>query len=385
MFRVFHDIYVTGRPGTLTDYEIIRKDNSRKYIELSASLVHDEQGSAVGFHGIARDITDRKRAENVYRTVADKSFAGVYIIQDGAFKYINANAAAYAGYTAEELIGRKTMTIVHPDDRQQIRDDAKSMLRGMRTSPYEFRMITRTGGFRWIIETVTPISYEGRQAFLGSCMDITDRKRTEKALEESFKSLRKALGATIQAMAVAVESRDPYTAGHQRRVADLARSIATKMGLSKDQIEGIRMAGMIHDLGKISVPADILNRPAGLTRIEFDIIKMHAQAGYEILKDIEFPWPIARMVLEHHERLDGSGYPHGLKGDDILPESKILSVADVVEAMASHRPYRPSYGIEKALEEISGNRDILYDAAVADTCIYLFRKDNYAFDKPYFA
>ncbi len=174
-----------------------------------------------------------------------------------------------------------------------------------------------------------------------------------------------------------VEMRDPYTAGHQRRVADLARSIASEMGLSKDQIDGIRTAGLIHDIGKISVPAEILSRPEKLTNLAFELIKTHAQSGYDILKDIEFPWPIARIVHEHHERMDGSGYPNGLTGDEIFLESRILAVADVVEAIASHRPYRPALGIEKALEEISQNRDILYDPEVVDACLRLFEEKGF--------
>ncbi len=191
---------------------------------------------------------------------------------------------------------------------------------------------------------------------------------------ESIERMRKALGATVQAMAVTVETRDPYTAGHQRRVADLARSIATEMNLSADQIDGIRMAAAIHDLGKISVPAEILSKPTKLTSIEFSLIKTHAQSGYDILKDIDFPWPIARMVLEHHERMDGSGYPNGLIAEETLMESRILAVADVVEAMASHRPYRPGLGIDAALKEIEKNRGTLYDTGVADACLRLFRE-----------
>ena len=163
-----------------------------------------------------------------------------------------------------------------------------------------------------------------------SISDIADRKN-------SMDQLRKALGGTVQAIASVVDSKDPYTAGHQRRVADISRAIATEMGLSQDQIEGIRMAGIIHDIGKVSVPAEILSMPRKLTDLEFSLIKTHAQSGYEILKDIEFPWPIARMVLEHHERMNGSGYPNGLTGDKLLPESRILAVADVVEAMATGR------------------------------------------------
>jgi HD-GYP domain-containing protein (c-di-GMP phosphodiesterase class II) len=200
--------------------------------------------------------------------------------------------------------------------------------------------------------------------------DITERK-------ESADRMRKALGATVQAIAVTVETRDPYTAGHQRRVADLSRAIATEMNLPADQIDGIRMAAAIHDLGKISVPAEILSKPTKLTKLEFDLIKTHSQSGYDILKDIDFPWPIARIVLEHHERMNGSGYPNGLTGDNLLLESRILSVADVVESMASHRPYRPSLGIEAALEEIEKNRGTHYDNAVSDACLRLFRERGY--------
>jgi HD-GYP domain-containing protein (c-di-GMP phosphodiesterase class II) len=200
--------------------------------------------------------------------------------------------------------------------------------------------------------------------------EITDRKQT-------VERMRKALGATVQAIAVTVETRDPYTAGHQRRVADLARSIATEMNLPIDQIDGIRMVAIIHDLGKISVPAEILSKPTKLTALEFSLIKTHAQSGYDILKDIDFPWPVARTVLEHHERMNGSGYPNGLTGDNLLMESRILAVADVVESMGSHRPYRPSLGIEAALEEIEKNRGTLYDNAVADVCLRLFREKDY--------
>ena len=178
-------------------------------------------------------------------------------------------------------------------------------------------------------------------------------------------------------MVSAVEMRDPYTAGHQVRVADLARAIATEMGLDQNKIDGIRMAGSIHDIGKLSIPAEILSKPTKLTDIEFSLIKEHSRSGYEMLKDVESPWPLAEIVYQHHERMNGSGYPRNLKGDEILIEARIMAVADVVEAMASHRPYRPALGIEAALEEIEKNKGILYDNTVADACLRLFREKGY--------
>jgi len=207
--------------------------------------------------------------------------------------------------------------------------------------------------------------------------EIAERKQAEEQLHRTFDSLKKALGTTIQVMVSAVETRDPYTAGHQLRSADLARAIATEMGLPQEKIEAIRMAGPIHDIGKLSIPAEILSKPKKLSEIEFSLIKEHSRSGYEILKDVESPWPLAEIVYQHHERMDGSGYPRNLKGNEILMEARIMAVADVVEAMASHRPYRPSLGIDKALEEIERNRGTHYDNTVVDACLRLFREKGY--------
>ncbi len=198
--------------------------------------------------------------------------------------------------------------------------------------------------------------------------------------KKSLDKLQKAFGAIIQVLEKTVEIRDPYTAGHQRRVADLAGHIAEEMGLSADRIDGIRITGIIHDIGKIHIPAEILSKPKALTSIEFSLIKTHPQVGADILEAIEFPWPVEKIVLQHHERVDGSGYPHGLFKKDILLESRIIGVADVVEAMASHRPYRPALGIDKALKEISDNRSILYDKDVVDVCLKLFKEKKYQFE-----
>jgi HD-GYP domain-containing protein (c-di-GMP phosphodiesterase class II) len=207
--------------------------------------------------------------------------------------------------------------------------------------------------------------------------EIEKRTQAEEHLRDTLESLRKSMSAAIQVMVATVEARDPYTAGHQIRSADLARAIATEMGLPREKIEGLRMAGSIHDIGKISIPAEILSKPTKLSEIEFSLIKAHAQKGYEMLKGVESSWPLAEIVYQHHERMDGSGYPRHLKGDDICVEARILCVADVVEAMASHRPYRPGLGINAALTEIEQNSGIFYDATVADACLRLFREKGF--------
>lgn len=220
----------------------------------------------------------------------------------------------------------------------------------------------------------------GQQAVLSIARDVTQRRLTEDKLQKSVNRLKRAVEGTVQAMAVATEMRDPYTAGHQRRVSRLAAAIARRMNLPKGDVNGIRMAAAIHDLGKICIPAEILSKPGELNRYEISIIRTHPQVGYEILKEIDFPWPVAETVLQHHERIDRSGYPQGLSGDQIGLGARILAVADVVEAMSSHRPYRPALGIEEALAEIAEGRGRLYDARVADACLELFQEESFRLD-----
>jgi len=235
-------------------------------------------------------------------------------------------------------------------------------------------MRRKDGTTVWTEMKASLIRDENQQpvGILGVTRDITERKLAEVKLKQTLDSLNNAVGATIQVMVSAIEMRDPYTAGHQIRTADLARAIAKEMGLPQDKIDGIRMAGSIHDIGKLSIPSEILVKPTKLTNIEFSLIKEHSRSGYEMLKDVESPWPLAQIVYQHHERMNGSGYPRNLKGDEIIIEARIMAVADVVEAMASHRPYRPALGIDAALEEIKKNKGILYDDIVADSCLRLF-------------
>jgi len=208
----------------------------------------------------------------------------------------------------------------------------------------------------------------------------TYRKNLEQKVEERTAELQETLEGTIYALTKTVEYRDPYTGGHQQRVSDLASAIAKEMGFPEDKIMGIHMAGGLHDIGKIAIPVEILSKPGRLSKTEFELIKNHSQVGYDILNPIKFPWPVSQIVLQHHERMNGSGYPNGLSGKEILIEAKILGVADVVEAMASHRPYRPALGIDKALGEISINKGKLYDVEVANVCLKIFKDKKFEFD-----
>jgi putative nucleotidyltransferase with HDIG domain len=271
---------------------------------------------------------------------------------------------------------------VHPDDLWVFRQVAEKRL-ASRDREFlldaEHRIVRRDGEVRHVLARIR-VSRDatGRvTVYYGANQDITKRKEAAEKLESTLGNLRKAIGGTIQAIVQVVEMRDPYTAGHQRRVADLARSVATEMGLPPDVIEGIRIAAAIHDIGKVAVPAEILSKPGKLTQNELELIKDHSLTGFDILKHVEFPWPIAEIIYQHHERLDGSGYPRGLKGDDVLLEARIIALADVVEAMASHRPFRPARGIDAALDEIEEHRGTLYDPEGVDTCVKLFREKRY--------
>lgn len=198
-------------------------------------------------------------------------------------------------------------------------------------------------------------------------------------LQQTLAMVKKVFANTVGALASTLEKRDPYTAGHQQRVCDLGCAIAQELGLPAERVEVLRLAAFVHDIGKVGVPADILTKPGKLSEIEMSLIRVHCQVGHDILENVEFPWPIADMVLQHHERINGSGYPQGLRGPEILLEAKILAVADVVEAMCSHRPYRPALEMGAALEEISKNRNILYDEAVVDACLRLFNDKGFKF------
>jgi PAS domain S-box-containing protein/putative nucleotidyltransferase with HDIG domain len=382
MTRIFSGEKV---PQTV-EYTIKTKDGRTIWVILNHKLIY-EKGFPKGARAVVHNITERKLAEQAlrkseekYRFLVNNANDAIFVAQDGLIKFPNPKTVQILGYSEDELTGIPYMDLVHPDDQSllsEFRD--KGGRRKEPTTIYSIRVINRAGEEIWAQISSVPIIWEDRPATLNFVRDITVQKNAEEELRTSLDKLRKITGATIQAIAQTVEVRDPYTAGHQKRVADLARAIATRMGLSSDQVDGIRMAGVIHDIGKISVPAEILSKPGLLTPLEFSLIKTHAQIGYDILKDIDFPWDIATMVLQHHERLDGSGYPKGVTGERILLEARILTVADVVEAMASHRPYRPSLGLDKALEEIKDKKGRFYDSGAVDACLQLFIENEFSF------
>ncbi|KQC08163.1 MAG: hypothetical protein APR62_05345 [Smithella sp. SDB] len=362
------------------ELEFCAKDGSTLWLEFQFSLIWDDS-KPLSILCIGRDITERRQAEEklrleeqMFRTLTEQSSDIVVLIDnEGTITYENPAIEKALGVKPEERIGHSIFERIHPDDLM-IATNAVNISFGDINVPIqraEVRLQHKDGSWH-TFDAVGSILTHGTVITGGliNLHDITERKLAEERT-------RKALMATVEAFTTTVETRDPYTAGHQRRVADLARAIAEELNLPVNIVDGIRMAASIHDLGKISVPAEILIKPAKLTDIEFSLIKIHPKSGYDILKDIDFPWPVARIVLEHHERINGSGYPNGLVSEETLLESRIIAVADVVESMASHRPYRPALGIEAALEEIEKNRETLYDNAVVDACLRLFKERNY--------
>lgn len=321
-----------------------------------------------------KKLRDRERwLSTILRSIGD----GVVVTdQSDRVSFMNAVAEHLTGWTQSDILDKPVGGFLQIQGKPAPGEDPADV------TVNESLLTTKDGASIPIEQSISPIHGEKMDIFghIYIFRDIRRRKKAEEELRESYARHQKALAGSIQAIGLTIEMRDPYTAGHQHRVSKLSQAIAGEMGLDNTRIEGVKMAGDIHDIGKIYVPAEILSKPGKLSEIEMSIIRTHSQVGYDILKNIEFPWPISQIVYQHHERQDGTGYPNKLKGDEILLEARIISVADVVEAMSSHRPYRPAPGIEKALAEIQRGRGVQYDSVVVDACFRLFQEKSFVFD-----
>ncbi len=334
------------------------------------------------FTDLKKTETSLRESEGRFRSLFEQAAVGVAEIEIGTSRFVTVNRrlCEMVGRTEEEMLATTFHAITHPEDIPLDEGKRALLLAGkIRQYSREKRYLRKDGAIVWVNITISSFWKPGETPERNMIVveDITERKKAEKQLQSTLESLRAAVNTTIQVMVSAVETRDPYTSGHQLRSADLARAIATEMRLPQEKIDAIRMAGSIHDIGKLSIPVEILSKPTKLSEIEFSLIKEHARRGFEMLKNVESPWPLAEIVYQHHERMDGSGYPRRLKGEDICIEARILTVADVVEAMASHRPYRPGLGIDAALNEVEKNRGLFYDNTVADACLRLFREKGF--------
>ncbi len=364
----------------------LRKDGARFPVQLMSDVVMDGRGRPVEIITTCEDISERCRMEKALRrgeadlralldALPDPLF---HIAADGTFLSCTAARVGDLALPPEALLGKKVRALFPAPVARKYMDHIRRALDSGVTVEFEYRIrVPLPDGPEQ--DHACRMSPCGSGEVAALVRDVTDRKRAEEDRKKSWEHLHKTLEATVGALAATVEKRDPYTAGHMRRSTQLACAIAALMGLSESEVEGLRVAGLLHDIGKISVPAEILAKPGRLSEGEMILIRAHAQAGYDILAHIDFPWPVARIILEHHERMDGTGYPNGLTRDAILPQARILAVADVVEAMISHRPYRPTRGRDIALSEITREKGKLYDPEAADACLFLFKRRSFAF------
>jgi PAS domain S-box-containing protein/putative nucleotidyltransferase with HDIG domain len=383
--RLLNAIAAIKRGEAVTGVWQHRKKNGEAIlVEVSPRALMFDGRNAIML--LVQDVTARIHAQNAlieetdkFRALTEQSLAGIYMIDNGLITYMNPRAAEIFGYRVDEVAGRPVRDFVIEEDWPLLESKMRERLsREVASAQYQIRARRKDGTVAIVGVHGTTANIDGKRIIVGMAQDITDKVHIEETIRDYTLRLEHAVIGTVDAVSLMVELRDPYTAGHERRVGELAAAIAAEMGLDTFVQRGLRIAGALHDVGKIVVPAEILSKPGRLVPAEFELIKGHAQQGYEILKGVDFPWPVAEVARQHHERMDGSGYPRGLKGEEIILEARILAVADVVESMGSHRPYRPTLGVEKALDEIERNGGRFYDPHVTAACLRLFREKNYS-------
>jgi len=394
--KTFQQFATTGEVRDV-ELQVRCKDGSRLEVSLNVSALRDTAGKIIYSYSSWRDITERKKAEEEIKDINIKLKERVKELK---CLYEITTLVEKPGISLEAII-EGTVTLIHSALQYAETASVKIIFGAKEYKTRNFKDTIWKQSTDIIVDEKPAGNIDicyleerpgmDKGAFQKEEISLTkniaerlgktiEKEQGKIKLQQSYQRTKKAMDATIETMSKIVEAKDPYTAGHQQRVSQLATAIAKELNFSEDKIEGIRIASLIHDIGKIGLPTEILSKPIKLSDIEFSLIKEHSQIGYDILQSIDFSYPVANIVLQHHERINGSGYPQGLKGGDILLEAKIIGVADVIEAMSSHRPYRPALGIDKSLEEISQNRGILYDPEVVDACLKLFKEKGFKFE-----
>ncbi|HEY5548546.1 MAG TPA: PAS domain S-box protein, partial [Coriobacteriia bacterium] len=359
----------TGEPYEL-DLEQVRPDGTTSWVTARGEVKRDADGKIMGLRGTAQDITERKMAEEQYRDVLETAMDGFWLSDsNGHLLKVNDAYCRMSGYSEAELLSMCISDLDVIETPEEV-DARAARILAQGSDRFESKHRRKDGS---VFDVENSVRYQPESGLFSSFQrDITERKRIEELAAQQAERIERTLTSVVDIASNIVELRDPYTAGHQRRVSELAVSMAESLGMSGHEIDDIRVAGLLHDMGKAAIPTEILSKPGQLSPIEFTLIQGHAEAGYRLAVSANMVEPVAQMIYQHHERCDGSGYPRGLVGDQILSGAKVIAVADVVEAMMSHRPYRSALGIEAALAEIERGTGTLYDAWVAEACIRLF-------------
>jgi len=356
------------------------KDGGERIARGSMTLVGDDAVVAWSdLTEIRHNEQALRESEQHFRAMIEQAVMGIYVRRGDRLVYVNPRYCEMVGWPAEELLSKRVWEFTTRDSGniELIQAAWAKLEKGERSVTYNVPLLRKDGEIRELGLHANPINWDGQPAVIVMAEDVTERQQADAKIAGYVKEVEASMRGTLQAVSNMIDERDPYTAGHERRVGLIAGAIGREMGWTEDRCDKLEMVGLVHDIGKIGVPAEILTKPGRLTDLEMRLVREHAQTGYEILKDVPFPFPVADIIRQHHERLDGSGYPQGLKGDAILPEARVLAVADVIESIASHRPYRPARGLDVALEELERGRGVQYDPEAIDAFSRLLHDKGY--------
>jgi PAS domain S-box-containing protein/putative nucleotidyltransferase with HDIG domain len=374
---------IEGGPGFVVsspELQLLRSDGRRLWMVGRLTVVNDDiLAQWIDLTEIRRAEAELRANEQRFRGMIEHNLAAICVVMGMEVVYCNRRLSDLTGWRVDELVGADVTVVFRPDPEgfEQIKQARERLKDGAPAIELTLACHIKDGRKLLIGVHGSMGVWDGQPATVLTIQDVTERQQAEEKIAAYVQQLEGAVQSTLTAVAKMLDMRDPYTAGHERRVGLIAADIAKEMGWDEARCYALNLAGLVHDIGKIAVPAEILTKPTRLTTLEYEMVKTHAELGYEILKDVDFLRPVATVIRSHHERLDGSGYPLGLKGDQIPVEARVLAVADVLESMASHRPYRASLGIEAALRELEGHRDLWFDREVVDALLRLVRDRGY--------